>query len=85
MALQMILEEQFGKDQIEVIDLARTNLSYQLRDLSLAALQLEPDIAVFFAGNNWDKKISLPTFADIAQMDEAIAKDGILGVKRICD
>jgi len=85
MALQMILEEQFGKDQIEVIDLARTNLSYQLRDLALAALQLQPDIAVFFAGNNWDKKISLPTFEDIGQMDEALATDGVLGVKRICD
>jgi hypothetical protein len=85
MALQMILEEQFGKDQIEVIDLARTNLSYQLRDISLAALQLEPDFAVFFAGNNWDKKISLPTFTDIADMDKALATDGVAGVKRLCE
>jgi hypothetical protein len=85
LALQMILEEQFGKDQVEVIDLARTNLSYQLKELSLAALQLEPDIAIFFAGNNWDKKISLPTFTDIAQMDKAISTDGMVGVKRVFD
>jgi hypothetical protein len=85
MALQTILEEQFGKDQIEVVDLARTNLSYQLKDLALAALQLEPDIAVFFAGNNWDKKISLPKLIDIAQMDEAISTDGMAGVKRVFD
>lgn len=85
LALQMILEEQFGKDQIEVIDLARTNLAFELRELSLAALQLEPDIAIIFAGNNWDKKTSLPTFADIAEMDKAIATDGMVGVKRVSD
>jgi len=85
LALQMILEEQFGKDQIEVIDLARTNLAFELRELSLAALQLEPDIAIIFAGNNWDKKTSLPTFADIAEMDKAIETDGMVGVKRVSD
>ena len=85
LALQMILEEQFGKDQIEVIDLARTNLAYEVRELSLAALQLEPDIAIIFAGNNWGAKTSLPTFNDIADVDKAIATDGMLGIKRICD
>lgn len=84
-ALQMILEEQFGKDQVEVIDLARTNLAFEVRDLSLAALQLEPDIAIVFAGNNWDKKTSLPTFTDIAEMDKAISTDGMVGVKRVSD
>jgi len=85
MALQTILEEQFGKDQVEVIDLARTNLSFEIRELALAAIQLEPDIAVFFAGNNWDKKTSMPTFADIARMDKAIAAEGMRGVKRVAD
>jgi hypothetical protein len=85
MTLQTILEEHYGKDQVEVIDLARTNLGYEMRELALAALQLEPDIAVFFAGNNWDKKTSLPTFADVARMDKAIANEGMAGVKRIAD
>jgi len=85
LALQMILEAQFGKDQVEVIDLARTNLAFEVRELSLAALQLEADIAVIFAGNNWDKKTSLPTFSDIAEMDKAIATDGMVGVKRVAD
>ena len=84
-ALQTILEEDFGKGNVEVIDLARTNLSFEMRDLSLAALQLEPDIAIFFAGNNWEKKTSLPTFSDIARMQEAIASDGMVGVKRVFD
>ena len=85
LALQTLLEEHFGKGQVEVIDLARTNLSFEMRDLSLAALQLQPDIAIFFAGNNWEKKTSLPTFSDIAKMEEAIAADGMVGVKRVFD
>ncbi|HEY2963725.1 MAG TPA: SGNH/GDSL hydrolase family protein [Pyrinomonadaceae bacterium] len=85
LALQMILDEQFGKDQVEVIDLARTNLAYEVRELSLAALQLEPDIAIIFAGNNWGAKTSLPTFIDIADVDKAISTDGMAGVKRLCD
>ena len=85
LALQMILEEHYGKDQVEVIDLARTNLGYEIKDLSLAALQLEPDIAIFFAGNNWEKKTSLPTFKDIARMNEAIVTEGMVAVKRVFD
>jgi hypothetical protein len=85
MALQMILEEHYGKDTVEVIDLARTNLSFEIRELALAALQLEPDIAVFFAGNNWDKKTSLPTFNDLANLNKAIETEGMTGVKRVAD
>ena len=83
LALQMILDEQFGKDQVEVIDLARTNLGYEVRDLALAALQLDPDFAIVFAGNNWG--FSLPAFTDIADIDEAITMSGMIGVKRVCD
>jgi hypothetical protein len=83
MALQTILEAQFGEDQVEVIDLARTNLGYEVRELALAALQLEPDIAVIFGGNNWG--FSLPTFTNIAEIDKAISTEGMAGVKRVCD
>ena len=82
-ALQTILDQQFGKDHVEVIDLARTNLGYEVRELALAALQLEPDAAIIFAGNNWG--FSSPAFADIAQIDQAITSDGIVGVKRLCE
>ena len=85
MALQMMLENQFGKDQVEVIDLARTNLGYEIRELSLAALQLQPDVVVFFAGNNWEKKNSLPTFNDVARMEKALSTEGMAGVKRVFD
>jgi hypothetical protein len=82
-ALQKILETQFGPGEIEVIDLARTNISYEIRDVALAALQLEPDIAIIFAGNNWS--VAEPRPSEIAGMSEALAKDGIAGVKRITE
>src|SRR5215470_6295499 len=39
-ALQMILDTQFGKGEVEVIDLARSNLSFEVRELALSAVQL---------------------------------------------
>ena len=83
MALQTILNTQFGADEIEVIDLARTNLGYEVRELALAALQLEPDIGIIFGGNNWG--VSSPTFADIAETDRASSREGVAGLKRSCD
>ena len=45
-ALQTLLEPYFGQGKIEVIDLARTNLFYEVRELAIGALQLEPDAVV---------------------------------------
>ena len=83
MALQKILDGHFGEGETEVIDLARTNLGYEIRELALAALQLEPDIGIVFAGNNWG--VSPPTFHDIAETDRAVASGGMAGLKRSCD
>ena len=53
-ALQQIMNAACGPTQIEVIDLARTDLlHYHLRELITQALHLEPDALVIFAGNNW--------------------------------
>lgn len=82
-ALQIILDDHFGEGGAEVIDLARTNLGYEVRELALAALQLEPDIGIVFAGNNWG--VSQPTFQDIAETDRAISRGGMAGLKRSCD
>lgn len=79
-ALQMILESQFGEGQVEVIDLARTNLGFQIREVAINALQMEPDVAIIFAGNNW--YISEPLPSEVAEIDEAIAKQGMGGAKR---
>src|SRR5215510_8007056 len=82
-ALEKILEPHFGDEGIEVIDLARTNLGYQVSELAIAALQLQPDIVILFAGNNWN--VSDPRPCELAEIDEALAKEGIPGAKRICE
>ena len=80
LALQMMLDEQFGEGSVEVIDLARTSMEYEVRELALAALQLEPDMAIIFAGNNWTANL-----VNIAEMDKALISEGMSGVKRVSD
>jgi hypothetical protein len=83
LALEKILEPYFGDEGIEVIDLARVNLGYKVKELALSALQLQPDITIIFAGNNWN--ISDPRPSELTQIDEALSKEGIAGAKRICE
>ena len=83
LALQKMLDAQFGEGQVEVIDLARTGLGYKVKELALAALQLDPDVAIIFAGNNWS--VSVPLFANIAEIGNAIAGEGMSGVKRVTE
>ena len=54
LALQAMMNAACGPSEIEVIDLARTDLSHRpLQPLIDSALHLEPDALVVFAGNNW--------------------------------
>jgi hypothetical protein len=83
MALQMILDRQFGEGETEVIDLARTSIRYQIREIAIAARELEPDIAIIFAGNNWGT--TAPAFPDVVRIDKGLASDGIAGLKRVSE
>ncbi|HEX5603926.1 MAG TPA: hypothetical protein VFX63_15305, partial [Pyrinomonadaceae bacterium] len=80
--LQTILGPHFG-GEIEVIDLARTSIHFEIREVALSALQLEPDIAIIFAGNNWT--VSNPQPSEIPEIVEVLNKDGIAGLKRIME
>lgn len=52
--LQTMLNSVFPPDGVEVVDLARNNLSLDgLRGLAAECLALRPDACVIFAGNNW--------------------------------
>jgi len=54
LALQAMMNEACGPSEIEVIDLARTDLSQRpLKSLIDSALHLEPDALIVFSGNNW--------------------------------
>src|SRR5688572_16338054 len=83
LALQMMLDAQLGKGEVEVIDLARTGLGYKVRELALAALQLDPDMAIIFAGNNWS--VAVPRVADIAEINQTLSSEGMSGMKRVSE
>jgi hypothetical protein len=53
--LEGILRHAGGADRFEVIDLARTNERLStLAETVRASLQIQPDVLVLFAGNNWN-------------------------------
>ncbi|HKR11853.1 MAG TPA: hypothetical protein VJT15_07345 [Pyrinomonadaceae bacterium] len=83
-ALQMILDARFGKGEVEVIDLARSNLSFEVRELALSALQLEPDIVIIYAGNNW-WSASFPLPGEIADVDDGLPTTGISEIRRLTE
>lgn len=54
LALQAMMNAACGASEIEVIDLARTDLAQKpLLNLLSSAMHLEPDALVVFSGNNW--------------------------------
>ncbi|HKP81702.1 MAG TPA: hypothetical protein VJT69_06780 [Pyrinomonadaceae bacterium] len=68
-ALQEMMNAACGASEIEVIDLARTDLSHkQLQNFITPALHLEPDALVIFSGNNWHplSQLSDEGFLDMA-------------------
>lgn len=78
-ALRTMLESQFDEG-VEVIDLARTNLHCEVRALAIEALQLEPDVAIVFAGNNWWPYD--PIASELAEVVEALSTGGVAAAKR---
>lgn len=86
MVLEIILQSHFGKDQIEVVDLARTNLDLGVRELAISALMLDPDLVVIFAGNNWGGVTPLPSEPlKIARVDSTLRAQGVAGLKRLAE
>jgi hypothetical protein len=83
MVLETILQSQFGKGEIEVVDLARRNLEFTVKELAISALALDPDLVIMFAGNNWG--VSFPDPLEIIQMDAVLHRQGIAGVKRLAE
>jgi len=81
MALETILKSQADGAEIEVIDLARTNLGLEVRELAIDALQLEPDAVIIFSGNNW-RCVFPPSAADIPKIDVALRAQGMAATKQ---
>jgi hypothetical protein len=81
MALEMTLQSNLGKGEVEVIDLARTDLGLEaLIDLACSVRALEPDALVIFAGNNWHSCTERPE--DILDGIATLHDGGIRGLKQ---
>ena len=81
MALEFALQAKLGKDAVEVIDLARTNLSFfETRNLAISALSLDPDAVVIFSGNNWAGSF-LPEASETSYVESALREHGVAGLK----
>lgn len=83
-ALQRMLAGQLGEGEVEVVDLARTNLALEIRELALEALQLQPDVAVIFAGNNWTIPFPLKP-EELAPLDSVFRDEGLAGAQRFIE
>ena len=72
---------------IEVIDLAKSSLTFtELLELSRSGVALEPDMAIFFAGNNWSSEI-LSSLLDHSydSLAEAFREPGLNGINSILE
>jgi hypothetical protein len=81
MALEKVLRSRLGQEAVEVIDLARTNLSFEVVDLAKSALLLEPDVVIMFCGNNWDP--GPPGATDLPVVGSTLREQGIPGLKHL--
>lgn len=84
-ALEKALQSQMGKGKVEVVDLARTNISRGLKELISSALLLEPDAVVIFAGNNWNARAGNPWSSSEPGVSERVimgSQPDIPGFKR---
>ncbi len=78
-----------GRGIYEVLDLTMVNLQAPaLVELAGAALQLDPDVLVVFAGNNWPQRLpSFPgaTALDCAEAAGALRTAGMAGLRQLVD
>jgi hypothetical protein len=75
-ALQEMMNAACGPSEIEVVDIARTDLSHErLQNLITPALHLEPDALVIFSGNNWHPLVK-PSDEEFLEMASALREAG---------
>jgi hypothetical protein len=86
MALEKMLQSYLGEGEVDVVDLARTDLSLlQVKELALSAFMLEPDAVVIFAGNNWHNSFLVSDMDRIRSVTTLLREEGIGGLKRYAE
>lgn len=78
--LETILQSQLGHGEVEVVDLARTDLGLEtLAELAASVPTLEPDAVVILAGNNWHPCPKSPD--EIRNVVTILRESGVRGLK----
>jgi hypothetical protein len=83
LVLNAMLGSVLAPQTVEVIDLARTDLTLEVRELAFQAEKLEPDAVVIFAGNNW--RAGLPEVHIAREYEAALAQGGVPALRRYFD
>ncbi len=82
-ALEATLRSEVGSAEIDVVDLAKSNLTLEeLRVVMGLSLALQPDILVVFAGNNWRPRL---LESDIPYVDTLLRREGVPALKSFLD
>jgi hypothetical protein len=82
-ALEKMLQSELGTEEIEVVDLAKSNLTIQeLKVIVGQCLALCPDIIIIFAGNNWRSHVTEPS---IPYVESLLRTEGVPGMKSFLD
>jgi hypothetical protein len=84
MVLQSLLEGVLGKGSVEVLDLARTDMATEIKELALSAAPLEPDAIVILAGNNW-RAVDILSEGRRPEVDAILRSQGIAGLKQFAE
>ena len=84
MVLQSLLENILGKGSVEVVDLARTDMGTEIKDLAISAAALEPDGIVIFAGNNW-RAMDLVAESRRTEVDALLRSEGVARLKQFAE
>jgi len=81
--LQQMLRLHLGTNEVDVVDLAKSNLMMpELKTLVGQCLALNPDVVVIFAGNNWRAQIA---DTDIPYVEALLREYGVPGLKSFID
>ena len=82
-ALKVILDSYLGQNSVEVLDLARTDLGFEVKELAVSVLLLQPDAVIIFGGNNWS---DLPVDPRLKPyVEQMVREQGIGGLKRLSE
>ena len=83
LALESMLRAHLGATEIDVVDLAKSNLTIeQLETTVEQCLALSPDVVVILAGNNWRPHL---TEGDIPYVDSLLREGGVPAMKSFLD